>query len=66
MLERIHHVVLLQKRNSPINNRVRLKRSPRDTNGPGNRASEKVTRPSILSSESMDPRVKISGRAEGG
>lgn len=55
-----------KKRNNPINNRVRLKRSPRETNGPGNRASEKVTHPSILFSESVYPRVKISGRAEGG
>lgn len=55
-----------RKRNNHINNRVRLKRSPRGTSEPGNRASEKVIHPSTYFSESTDSRVKEWCRAEGG
>ena len=55
-----------RKRNNHINNRVRLKRSLRGTCEPGNRASEKVTHPSMCFFESTDSRVKESCRTEGG
>ena len=70
MPERINHAVSQKekerKRNSHINNRVRLKRSPQGTSEQGNRASEKVTHLSMCFSESTDSRVKESCRAEGG